>query len=210
MKTVIWDFNGTIIDDAWLCLAIENKMLKDRGMKQPYSMDEYLDLFGFPVIDYYRKLGYTFENESYEVIADEFHQRYDAGFKNVGFVQGFQELLEQSIAKGYRNVILSASRTDKLKQQCELLGIYTFFDEILGIDNLFAGSKVEMAKQWMKESGIDSNDCMYIGDTEHDLQTATSIGVKECYLVACGHQSYEVLKKTGAKHVVRQLKEVSL
>ena len=33
MKTIIWDFNGTIVDDVQGCLDIENDMLKKRRMK---------------------------------------------------------------------------------------------------------------------------------------------------------------------------------
>ena len=50
MYTLIWDYNGTIVDDAELCLAIENKMLRERGMKYGYSMEEYRHMFFLPVL----------------------------------------------------------------------------------------------------------------------------------------------------------------
>ncbi|MBR3202365.1 MAG: hypothetical protein IKF60_02130, partial [Solobacterium sp.] len=80
MKTIIWDYNGTIIDDVHLCLEVETFMLKERGMFSNYSLEDYRDLFCFPVIDYYKKLGYTFEKESYEQISVEFNTLYDYGF----------------------------------------------------------------------------------------------------------------------------------
>ncbi|MBQ6533170.1 MAG: HAD family hydrolase, partial [Solobacterium sp.] len=61
MKTVIWDYNGTILDDLDICLQIENEMLKERRMPAwPVDRETYLDHFGFPVIDYYYYIGYTF------------------------------------------------------------------------------------------------------------------------------------------------------
>jgi len=209
MKILIWDFNGTIIDDAQLCLDIENEMLKNRGMHYGYTIEEYRDLFCFPVKDYYRKLGYTFENESYETISEEFNARYEEGFPECTLVQYFEEKIREAEEKGYRNVILSASQIDVLKNQCMKLNIYDHFDEILGIDNIYAGSKIDMAKAWMKERNYDPKDMIYIGDTTHDKETADALGIENCYLAAAGHQSFNVLNSVSDQ-AVRSLREVLL
>ncbi len=208
-KTIIWDYNGTIIDDLSLCLSVENKMLSDRNMKSGYTREEYLDMFCFPVIDYYRKLGYTFEDETYDELSVIFNDLYDEGFGSVTLCEGFEELIGESIKKGYRNVILSAAKHDKLVRQCRDLGIDGYFDEILGIDNLLAGSKIEMARKWMDDSGTLPDDCMFIGDSLHDLDTAKALGVDDVILVASGHQSGGVLKKSW-DNVVSSLKEITL
>ena len=44
MKTVIFDFNGTILDDLDLCLDILNKMLKSEGLEE-VSKRKYKDIF---------------------------------------------------------------------------------------------------------------------------------------------------------------------
>ena len=209
MKTVIWDFNGTILDDLQLCLDIENQMLLKRGMRAGYTVNEYRDLFCFPVIEYYYKLGYTFENETYEDISVEFNDLYDRGFNTCTLVEGFEELIRESIEKGYRNVILSASRHEALVDQCHQLHIAHYFDEILGMDNALAASKVEMAKRWMENSDVRPEECLYIGDSDHDYETAEALGIENCVLAACGHQSYEVLRRK-TDNVVHSLKEVIL
>ena len=68
VKLVVWDFNGTIVNDVELCYEIETKMLQERHM-QTYTLEQYRDTFCFPVIEYYYKMGYTFEEESYEDIS---------------------------------------------------------------------------------------------------------------------------------------------
>ena len=207
MKTIIWDYNGTIIDDVNLCLEVEKFMLKERGMFSEYSLDDYRDLFCFPVIDYYRKLGYTFQHESYEEISVEFNELYDMGFSTCPLVEGVLEKIQESCAKGYRNVILSACRGDKLKAQTEQLGVAKYFDEIFGIDNDLAGSKIDMAKAWMKQADTNPETCMFIGDSIHDMETSLAIGVNNYTLVAAGHQSYRVLR-AASEHVVHTMKEV--
>lgn len=209
MKTVIWDFNGTIIDDLELCLNVEKEMLARRGMRNDYTREDYRNLFCFPVINYYYKLGYTFENETYEEISVEFNDMYDEGFDTCTLVDGFKNLIEESIRKGYRNVILSASRHEALLDQCHRLHIAHYFDEILGMDNALAASKIDMAEKWMANTDVDPKECIYIGDTVHDQETADALGIENCVLAAVGHQSYEVLKEKGTC-VVHTLKEVKL
>ena len=104
MKTIIWDYNGTIIDDVKLCLDVEKFMLKEWEMFSEYTIDDYKDLFCFPVIDYYRKLGYTFERESYEEVSVEFNSLYDLGFNTCTLVDGVMEKIQESASLGYRNV----------------------------------------------------------------------------------------------------------
>lgn len=207
MKTILWDYNGTLIDDIDICLEVEKFMLRERGMFSEYTRDDYRELFCFPVKDYYIKLGYTFENETYEEISVEFNHLYDMGFSQCRLVEGALEKLQESVSKGYRNVILSACEQRKLLLQTDSLGIAPYFEERLGIDNDLAGSKIEMAKEWMKRSGTDPKECMFIGDTIHDMETASAIGVENYILAACGHQSLNVLKK-ATDRVVSELKEV--
>lgn len=209
-KTIVWDYNGTILDDAWLCLDIENRMLRQRGMKSGWTLEQYRDLFCFPVKDYYYKIGYTFENESYEDISVEFNDLYDEGFSQCHLIEGFMDKIREAQAKGYRSVIVSASRQDKLNAQIQALGIENFFDELIGIDDLLAHGKIQRALEWMKNSSTDAGECIYIGDSTHDKETADAMGIPVCWLVAQGHQSYNVLKKKEPVHTVHTLKEVQL
>lgn len=208
MKTILWDYNGTIINDMELCLDVEKFMLRERGMFAEYTMDDYRDLFCFPVKDYYLKLGYTFKDETYEEISVEFNNLYDMGFNQCRLVDGVLDKIRESSEKGYRNVILSACEHTKLLIQTDALGISQYFEERLGIDNDLAGSKIGMAKAWMERSGVNPSDCMFIGDTIHDMETSLAIGVQDFTLVACGHQSYNVLKKATDK-VVQAMSEVT-
>ena len=77
------------------------------------------------------------------------------------------------------------------------------------MDNALAASKVEMAKRWMENSDVSPEECLYIGDTDHDYETAEALGISNCVLAACGHQSYEILKKK-TDNVVHSLWEVAL
>ena len=56
-ELIIWDWNGTILDDACVCKTIANIMLKERGIPTLPDMDAYRAVFGFPIKAYYEKFG---------------------------------------------------------------------------------------------------------------------------------------------------------
>ena len=62
---VIWDWNGTLLDDTELCYRIANEMRIERGMTPMLGIEEYREFFTFPVIDYYKRMGYTFDTEPF-------------------------------------------------------------------------------------------------------------------------------------------------
>ena len=60
---IIWDWNGTLINDAWLFVEIMNEELKDRKLPL-ITVKDYRKHFTFPVKKYYENLGFNFEKEN--------------------------------------------------------------------------------------------------------------------------------------------------
>ncbi len=91
-KYVIWDFNGTILDDKELSLNLLNKILEKQG-KSPVDEEAYLELFGFPIKNYYLKAGITFEHESFDDIAKWYIATYQPLSLNLSLHDGVVESL---------------------------------------------------------------------------------------------------------------------
>ena len=70
-RHVIWDWNGTLLDDAWLCREIMNGQLKRRG-HATISRERYEEVFDFPVEGYYRKVGFRWDQETFTEAGTEF------------------------------------------------------------------------------------------------------------------------------------------
>ncbi len=208
MNTIIWDYNGTIIDDLDLCVRIENEILKKVDAGITITPEMYRDLFCFPVIHYYHKIGFPFEKISYPEVSNIFHARYAEHFHECRLTEGFEEVIRLTQEKGYQNVILSAAEDSALQAQCSELGIDRYFTAIMGMQNNLAESKVDMALEWMEKAGVNADECMYIGDTTHDQEVAEALGIKKIYLVACGHQSWQVLRSVS-DNVYRNLREMA-
>lgn len=203
---IIWDFNGTLLDDVGLCIRVVGGMLEERGLPSFTDVDDYHRVFGFPVIDYYRRAGFDFEKESFAALADIYMERYRQGFQDCSLYPGTVGVLDAVKKADIRQVILSASKREDLLFQTESLGITGYFDEILGIEDHYAHGKSSLGKAFIAERRIPGENILFVGDTVHDYEVAGEMGC-DCLLVASGHQSRETLMNTGG-HTVNSITDV--
>jgi len=208
-ELIIWDWNGTILDDAGVCCRIANVMLAERGIPVLPDMDAYRAVFGFPIKAYYEKMGYRFgpDDEPYEHVADEFIVWYDKLYADAALRPGIVEFLDGLKGEGYRQVLLSATRLDQLLVQVAAFGgVGDRFERKLGLTDHYAFSKASLAKAFIEGEGIPRERALFIGDTDHDFEVSSAIGCP-CVLLEGGHQSRERLLKTGVP-VLRDLQEL--
>ena len=191
---IIWDFNGTLLDDVWTGIVSVNKLLEDRGLPKIESVEDYRRVFRFPIIEYYRSLGFDFDKEPYEVIAPQWVALYLENVKSAGLYDDARQTLEQVRAAGLRQTLLSATELNMLTGQVRELGVESYFNRIAGLDNIHAGSKLALARAWRQAYPFDR--AIMIGDTDHDVDTARELGA-DCVLVCRGHQPKEYLQTLG-------------
>ena len=196
-RHIIWDWNGTLFDDAWLCVAIMNDMLAKRDMAL-ISAESYAAIFDFPVIDYYRQVGFDFAREPFETVSTEFITGYESRRAECSLRTGTVALLDWVRRQGLGQSILSAAKQDFLRQAVAAFGITDFFNTVNGVADHHAFGKVELGRTWAAQSGWRGDEVVLIGDTIHDYEVAQAIGV-DCYLVPSGHQARERLVASGAK-----------
>jgi len=191
---IVWDFNGTILDDLWAGIMSENVLLRRRGMPEFKTLRQYYEVFCFPIKKYYENLGYDFDKECYEDVADEWMKEYTffSGFSPVK--TGVREAVEHFKGLGLPQTIISMSEVEIMKRQIASFGITDYFDEILGLDNNLAHSKLELAREWKER--IKPRKVLMLGDTTHDIETAKVLEA-DCILIAGGHQSKENLLQCG-------------
>ena len=190
MRYVIFDFNGTILDDVDLSVDCINKTIKHYLYREPLSKEEYKNIFTFPVKKYYENAGFDFDQFDWYEVGQYWMDLYLKDEDKCKLNDGILDLLLNNQKKGIKNVVLSASRIDILKSQLKRLGILECFDEVLGIDNIYATSKLPIALNFIEDK--DRDECMMIGDTIHDKEVADAMGIR-CALVSIGHQNKETL-----------------
>ena len=205
INTIIWDFNGTILDDIDLCLFVLNSMLKKRNLPEK-SLEEYREIFGFPIKEYYLKAGFDFGKEPYEDIAPEYIDLYFGNTQKYSVFEDFIKFQKEIKDKPLTQILLSATREDLLLNQLKELKIDGFFDHVIGTNDIFAHGKIERAKCYFKENNIDLKNAVLIGDTIHDSEVSKELSCP-CVLYNKGHQCISRLKKTGCR-VISSFNEI--
>lgn len=190
---IIWDWNGTLLDDAAICLNIMNTLLTQNQLA-PLTPQRYEDAFTFPVKNYYQAIGYDFLKTPFELISDQFihayeQQKYDAPLQPYA-----REVLQHFQNAGIAQSIISASQQESLTQMVQNHHLTDFFLTWRGLDNHHAASKIEIGHQWQQEFAHPNDKILLIGDTIHDLELAQALGI-DAILLYSHHQSLDRLKK---------------
>lgn len=193
---ILWDWNGTLIDDLQMNIELENSMLRKRSLPPLPSKEFYLENFDFPIIDFYHLIGYTFENETYEEVAEIYAAEYERRLETTSLFPDAVSVLDALSDAGFKQVIISATEQNMLLSQVDRYGISDYFESVLGTDNKLGQSKVQTALSWLSKNGIDPKTAVFIGDTLHDLETAKAIGC-DCILTSRGHFSKKRLLSSG-------------
>lgn len=191
---ILWDFNGTILDDVGICMETINLLLSRRGLATLETRAEYQGHFRFPIEDYYRSVGFDFQKEPYDLLAHEWVAEYRRREGTAPLCAGARECLSYIKSRKIPQILFSATQRQMLTEQVEALGLTPYFDQILGNDNIYAAGKTALGQAWM--AAEKPKKVLLVGDTEHDAKAAKAMGI-DCALVCCGHQSETTLKATG-------------
>ncbi|MCK9452438.1 MAG: HAD family hydrolase [Bacteroidales bacterium] len=192
---IIWDWNGTLLNDLAISVKAMNRMLQARQLPA-LSSDNYREIFRFPVRDYYQDIGFDFKQEAFEIPALEFMQHYQNLLHEAVLFEGVRETLEQLRAAGYKQFVLSAMEQQLLDQLLEQHQISSYFEHIQGIDDHFADGKIMAAHKLIAVIGNSRPTPIMVGDTLHDAEVGAECGF-ETILFSGGHFSAERLKQAG-------------
>ena len=194
-KHIIWDWNGTLLNDLWLCLESVNAALARRGLVR-LTEKQYQDEFDFPVIDFYRKIGFDFDKESFADLAHEYHAVYEPRWSECDLQEGAVDALEYLRAEGTGQSILSAAHQSMLDVCMEYFELGAFFMGVLGARCNQAYGKVDEGRGWMKKLDCGPHEVLLVGDTTHDAEVAQAIGA-DCVLIESGHHRRDKLETCG-------------
>lgn len=203
---ILWDFNGTLLDDVVIGMESINGLLSSRNLPMLASKEDYYRHFRFPIEEYYRSVGFDFETDPYDVLAQEWVDRYRALEHTAPLCEGALEVLKYVAEKGIPQIVFSATQKQMLEQQLAALGIDGFFSEILGSQDIYAEGKTAVGLRWVQETNPAR--AVLIGDTAHDAHCALEMGI-DCVLVAGGHSSKASLDALGLP-VLNSLRELPL
>lgn len=191
---VVWDWNGTLLDDTAAALAAFNVQLTRRNLT-PIDLDFYRAHFAFPVKPFYALCGIDLAHEDWDAIAREYHESYAREKKALN--REAIAALEEVKAAGVRQCVLSALRQDLLDAALDSFGVSGYFEFAYGVDNLDGASKLSRAHDLLMKTKILSAlhpssfhlhpSLVFIGDALHDKEVADALGARTVLCAQGGH-----------------------
>ena len=207
IKHIIWDWNGTLVNDGWLFVELMNLVLEKRNLPK-ITLSDYKNTFCFPLEKYYQRLGFDFNKESYLVPSLEFIKLYDKNKYRAELYPGAVELLANLKQKSIKNYLLSAQNHDSLLELINYYGIGNLFEKIQGTNNLHARGKPLLASGLLQSENINQKTVLFIGDTNMDLEIAFKNKAPALGLTF-GHQSEGRFSQTNKVTLMHSFRELN-
>jgi phosphoglycolate phosphatase len=195
---VVWDWNGTLLDDLDCCVAVANALLDEFGLPVLDGVIGYQSKFRFPIVDYYAELGFDITpTGNFDVAARRYLELYATASTACGLHDGAREALQALRGAGVNQVVISASEQANLLTQLAPFALDAWLDGAHGIEDIYAASKEGLARRWLAEVGVDPAEVVFVGDSEHDYEIASALGAG-CVLFSGGHHARAHLASLGA------------
>jgi len=205
IDTVLWDWNGTLLDDLHLTVHITNDVLAAQGARS-IDVKHHRENFVFPIADYYTHLGLPPDKVNHDAIHAVWGEKYETRKHECGLHEAADEVLGALSARGYSQAVLSAYPHDLLHRTIAHYGIDHHFRGMFGNPANDGRSKLATARRLVETLGIDAARTVIVGDTHHDAEVAAELGCT-VILVSHGHQSHSRLSDRH-NHVCRSLRAV--
>lgn len=197
IRHVIWDWNGTLVNDASLCVEIVNDLLKEYSLNQ-VDLNYYRNNFKFPVSAYYKKLGLPYEGIEYEKIARKFISQYRELSHKCNLQPFARKTINRIFNLEINQSVLSASKTEDLVNFISNYGLSKYFVSVDGVSNIYACGKFDVADYHFRKLNRNKKEILIVGDTHHDHEIAKKLGIG-CMLYSKGHCSCSSLNALNVK-----------
>lgn len=202
---VVWDWNGTLLNDVAHTHQVISDILFEEGLDR-ITVDQYKDHFGFPISSYYASLGLPSIGEEFDRVAYKFIDNYKQKYNDLTLFEDTLDLLQTVRDLNVKQYVLSAAHADELKHLLNKFNLHSFFNNIAGASDIYAHGKVEQAKvmrKYFEAQGYKKG--VYVGDTDHDYEVSEVLGFDFCFS-AEGHQHMHRLTKCRIAYELRDRK----
>lgn len=195
MKILLWDWNGTLLNDAPIAWQAFNDTVAHYGASGvPFA--QYQEIYQHPARRMYEAVGIDFAHVDMAKLSDVYHHFYTSAFNQAQLHHDTRDTLQLMAFQGRRQVILSALSHELLPSAVASHGIEHFFESINGSPDRHGDGKVSLGREVVRALEVDGGEVTVIGDSTHDAEVARALGAN-CILVARGLESAARLQRNG-------------
>ena len=180
MNSIIWDFDGVIVD---------SNHIRENGFRHIFS--RYSEQQISNLLEYHNNTGgvsrlikikYFYHNILRLQLSSKDLQQYGDRFKRYMLTHLkdksiiIDEIVEfvASTQSEYSHYICSGSDGSELREICQHLGLANYFKAIEGSPP----SKQKLLYEMLKNYSLDSKKCIYVGDSIIDMEASEACGVR--------------------------------
>jgi len=185
MKTVIFDFDGTLADTFVTSVRIFERLTK---RLQPFSDDEILRLRGLTMLHLVRELRIRPWRVPWLLMRGRQLMRKE--MESVIVFEGIEDVLKQLQAANVPVFIMSSNSPGNIRKLLRRVGLDHYFTHIYGNVGIFG--KAKMLRRIIARNKLVPADTFYVGDEGRDVEAAKRVGLKSV-AVTWGYNSAELL-----------------
>jgi phosphoglycolate phosphatase len=199
IRNIIFDWSGTLVDDLPAVWEASNYVLLQAGRTE-MSLEEFRAEFCLPFTIFYDK--HT-PNVPMHQLESWFHSRFRQCQSSVCALPHAREFLEFAREHRLRTFLLSTVAEDHFEVQQRATGFGEFLDKpYLGV-----WDKRKKIHDILTENKLRPDETLFIGDMQHDIETARHGGVHSC-AVLTGYNTLEQLRSAHPDLIVEHLGEL--
>jgi phosphoglycolate phosphatase-like HAD superfamily hydrolase len=194
---LVWDWNGTVLNDFAVILRSTNDSFADVGLP-PITAEQYRAEIKLPIRAFYTDImGRAPSDEEWERLDESFHKYYIRYEREAALSAGLPELLREWAATGRTQSLLSMYHDEKLVPVVEHHGLTSYFALVQGTTPPRPQRKGLHLADHLKRLDVDPARTVLIGDSPDDAHAAESVGAR-VVLYSGGFAAAASLRATGA------------
>jgi phosphoglycolate phosphatase-like HAD superfamily hydrolase/ADP-ribose pyrophosphatase YjhB (NUDIX family) len=199
IRNIIFDWSGTLVDDLPAVWAATNHVLSRAGIPE-MTLDRFRAEFCLPFTRFYER--HT-PHVPMAQLEEWFHSQFRQAQESVQPLPHAREFLEFCRQRQVQTFVLSTVHREHFAVQSERTG----FAALLDRPYVEIWDKRKKIHELLSENELAPDETIFIGDMEHDIETARHGGIGSC-AVLTGYNSYEQLRAAGPDLVVEHLGEL--
>jgi phosphoglycolate phosphatase-like HAD superfamily hydrolase/ADP-ribose pyrophosphatase YjhB (NUDIX family) len=199
IRNIIFDWSGTLVDDLPAVWQATNYVFRQAGIPE-LSLDQFRAEFCLPFTKFYERYVAQVPLAQLE---EWFHERYKQVQDAVIEMPYAREFLERCRERGVRMFVLSSVHRDHWAAQTALTGFAPFFEQ----PYIEVWDKRSKILDILQEHQLRPEETLFIGDMQHDIETARHGGVRAC-AVLTGYNRLEQLRASQPDLIVEHLGEL--
>ncbi len=199
IRNIIFDWSGTLVDDLPAVLEASNYVLAQAG-KAAMSLDQFRAEFSLPFTGFYDRHTPDVPMPQLEAW---FHSRFKQAQHTVVELPHAREFLQFCRTQKLRTFLLSTIHSDHFAVQSRVTGFGAYLDR----PYTDVWDKRKKIRDLLAENNLRPEQTLFIGDMEHDIETAHHGGVHSC-AVLTGYNTLAQLRAARPGLIVEHLGEL--